>query len=316
MDPTRTATALKYGSDRGGSGILVRAGQRVGTWGSQTTNHVQRSSTKSFGSVLLGLALKDVKLGLDTAVQPILPELGVPQSTAKATAWLSKIIVRHLATHTSGFDKPGGIEPVLYQPGTGWFYSDGAANWFADLLTVSYMLDRGTLMRSRVLKPMGIAYDKLVWRTNANRPHTLRGVERREFGSGISTRVDVMARFGLMLLRDGRWKTAQILPAATYPDLAGRPADGLSGLPCLDPDPKKCPGAPKQYGILFWTNGDGHFPDMPHDAYWAVGQGTSFILVIPSLDIVVARTGPKWTGPGNVHLTDPFFTLVSEAVNQ
>src|SRR3954466_12993241 len=28
MDPTWTAAALKYGSDRGGSGILVRAGQR------------------------------------------------------------------------------------------------------------------------------------------------------------------------------------------------------------------------------------------------------------------------------------------------
>ena len=114
MDPTRTAAALKYGRDRGGSGILVRAGQRVGTWGSQTTNYILRSSTKSFGAVLLGLALKDGKLGLDTAVQPILPELGVPQSTAKATAWLSRITVRHLATHTSGFDKPGGIEPVLY----------------------------------------------------------------------------------------------------------------------------------------------------------------------------------------------------------
>src|SRR3954468_14157866 len=73
MDLTRTATALKYGSDRGGSGILVRAGQRVGTWGSQTTNYILRSSTKSFGSVLLGLALKDVKLGLDTAVHRYSP---------------------------------------------------------------------------------------------------------------------------------------------------------------------------------------------------------------------------------------------------
>ena len=199
----------------GGSGILVRAGQRVGTWESQTTNYILRSSTKSFGAVLLGLALKDGKVGLDTVVQPMLPELGVPQSTAKATAWLSRITVRHLASHVSGF---------------------------------------------------------------------------------------------------GRWKTTQILPA-TFPDLEGRPADGLSNLPCQDPDPKKCPGATKQYGILLWTNGDDHVPNMPHNAYWAVGQGTSFILVILSLDIVAARAGPEWTGPSNVHLMDPFFTLVSDAVN-
>ena len=59
----------------GGSGILVRAGQRVGTWESQTTNYILRSSTKSFGAVLLGLALKDGKVGLDTVVQPMLPKL-------------------------------------------------------------------------------------------------------------------------------------------------------------------------------------------------------------------------------------------------
>ena len=62
-------------------------------------------------------------------------------------------------------------------------------------------------MRSRVLAPMGIGNSELVWRSNAYRPKTLSvggsAVERREFGSGISTSVDVMAKFGLMLLRDG-----------------------------------------------------------------------------------------------------------------
>ena len=203
---------------------------------------------------------------------------------------------------------------MQFAPGSGWFYSDGGANWLADLLTVSYMTDLRAVMRSRVLKPMCIANDKLVWRTNIYRPHTLRNVERREFGSGISTSVDVMARFGLMLLRDGRWKTTQILPP-TFADLAGHPADGLGTLPRLDPDPRKCPGANKQYGLLFWTNGDGHVPDLPHDAYWAVGQGTTFILVAPSLDIVAARAGPDWPGPSNMHLTDAYFSLVSQAVN-
>ena len=270
------------------------------------------------GAILLGLALKDGKLGaqgLDTLVQPSLPELGVPQSTSKAKAWLSQITVRHLASHTAGFDKPGGFEPVLFQPGTGWFYSDGGANWLADLLTVSYMQDLQTLLRSRVLAPMGIANDKLVLaEQQLSAAYAARRGAARVCFQGISASVDVMARFGLMLLRDGRWKATQIL-TATFPDQAGSPAAGLASLPCLDPDPKKCPGANKQYGTLFWTNGDGHVPDLPHDAYWAVGQGTSFILVVPSLDIVAARAGPDWPGPIDKHLTDPYFTLVSKAVN-
>ena len=242
MDPARTAAALAYGRDRGGSGILVRAGQRVGGWGDPAARYILRSTTKSFGAVLLGLAFQDGKFGLDTPVQAWLPELGVPQATAEATAQLSQITVRHLAGHTAGFAKPGGFEPLLFPPGTAWFYSDGGANWLADLLTVGYMTDLQTLLRTRVLAPMGIGDKHLVWRRNAYRPPMLRGVERREFGSGISTSVDVMARFGLMLLRDGRWQTTQILPAG-FAALAGHPADGLGSVPCLDPDPKKCPGA-------------------------------------------------------------------------
>ena len=314
MDPARTAAAIAYGRDRGGSGILVRAGQRVGGWGDPAARYILRSTTKSFGAVLLGLAFQDGRLGLDTPVQTWLPELGVPQATAEATAWLSQITVRQLANHTAGFAKPGGFEPLLFPPGTAWFYSDGGANWLADLLTVSYMTDLQTLLRSRVLAPMGIGDEQLVWRRNAYRTPTLRGVERREFASGISTSVDVMARFGLMLLRDGRWQFAQILPP-TFPDQAGRPGDGLGNLPCLDPDPKKCPGATNQYGILFWTNGDGHVPDLPLDAYWAAGQGTSFILVVPSLDLVAARAGPTWPGPSDANLMNPFFSLVSQAAN-
>ena len=107
MDPARTAAALTYDRDRGGSGILIRGGKRVGSWGSQTAKYILRSTTKSFGAVLLGLALKDAKLDLDELVQPTLPELGVPQATSQTKTWLSQITVFHLATHTAGFAKPG-----------------------------------------------------------------------------------------------------------------------------------------------------------------------------------------------------------------
>ena len=66
----------------------------------------------------------------------------------------------------------------------------------------------------------------------------------------------------------------------------------------------------KQYGLLFWTNTDGHIPDAPRDAYWAAGQGTSFILVIPSQDIVAARAGPDWALGEAEH----YVGLVADAV--
>ena len=94
-------------------------------------------------------------------------------------------------------------------------------------------------------------------------------------------------------LRDGQWKTTRILPAV-YPTLAGGPRSN------------------RHYGLLFWNNADGAMAGVPVDAYWSLGLGDSFILVIPSLDIVVARAGPRW---GGRNVVAPFFTKVAAVVN-
>ena len=293
MDPTRTATALSYGSRRAGSGILIRDGKRFGHWGSQSAIYALRSTTKSIGSILIGIAIKEKRIILDNLLTGRVPSFGVPPQTNLANGWLPGITVRQLATQTAGFAKTGGFGQLLFEPGTGWYYSDGGPNWIADLLTVKFSQDLQTVLRTRVLAPLGIRNDQVVWRRNAYRPPTLQGFERREFGSGISTSVDVMARLGLMLLREGTWRTTRIVPA-DYVAEAGAHAGWLDRVRCLDPDLCGASPSSRRYGLLFWTNADGHIPVLPHDAYWAAGQGTSFILVIPSLDIVAARAGPGW----------------------
>ncbi|MFL5334578.1 MAG: serine hydrolase domain-containing protein [Geminicoccaceae bacterium] len=320
MDQTRTTTALNYGKARLGSGNLIRAGKLVGSWGGQATTYDIKSVTKSIGSILIGVAIKDKRITFDTKPNAYVPNFATPPTSNLDHGWPSLITVRQLATQTAGFEKTGGFGALLFQPGTGWSYSDGGPNWLADLLTLRFSQDLRTVLRSRVLTPMHLGYDKVVWRTNAYRPHTLGGFERREFGSGISTSVDVMARLGLMLLRDGRWQTTQILPAAytdaagikhpSYADEAGTHPSWLDKVACLDPD--ACTTAPrtKQYAFMFFTNADGHIANAPRDTYWAAGLGTSFIVVIPSLDIVSARAGPSWADGEAEH----YVSLVAQAV--
>jgi CubicO group peptidase (beta-lactamase class C family) len=166
-------------------------------------------------------------------------------------------------------------------------------------------------MRQRVLAPMGIPDDRLAWRRNKYRSDTLRNnVVRREFGSGISTDVDVMARIGVMLLRGGRWQSTQIL---TREDVARATTHRpwLSSVRCISTSEEPCGVPPPNdgYGFLFWTNTDGQYAEMPRDAFFSYGLYDSFILVLPSLGIVVARAGPSWRGNNAT-----FFNMVGGAV--
>jgi CubicO group peptidase (beta-lactamase class C family) len=312
VDPHRLAAALVYGRQRGGSGLIARNGYRIASWGSQAQLYDLKSTTKSIGAILLGVALRHGKVTLDTAVQPLLPELGLSSASDVDAGWLPRITVEQLATHTGGFDKPGGFGPLLFEPGSRWFYSDGGTNWLADLLTVRFQNDLLAVLRNRVLGDLGIGPAMLRWRSHLYRPATLRGLPRRELGSGVFASVDAMARLGILMARGGRWRTKQILPMQ-FAAATGLVAASVRDLTLHDP--AKYPGASRRYGLLWWTNGEGALADVPTDARWAWGLNDSFILVVPSLDLVVSRAGPAWASPwGGPESLQPFFRKVTAAV--
>jgi CubicO group peptidase (beta-lactamase class C family) len=75
------------------------------------------------------------------------------------------------------------------------------------------------------------------------------------------------------------------------------------------------PGANRHYGLLFWNNGNGAMASVPSDAYWSWGLGDSFILVVPSKRLVVARAGPAWHSPWGLFPTlQAFFKSVCAAI--
>ncbi len=202
------------------------------------------------------------------------------------------ITLKHLATQTAGFEKPGGYGKLLFEPGTNWFYSDAGPNWLAECLTLAYRRDMDELLFERVFMPLGITRNDLRWRKNQYRDHELEGIVRREFGSGIHANVDAMARIGLLYLREGEWDGQRILPvefvrqvSTTLPEVVG--------LPGHEQDASH-PQASRHYGLLWWNNADGTLEDVPRDAYWSWGLYDSLIVVIPSLDMVVSRAGEGW----------------------
>lgn len=279
-----------------GSGMIVRHGRLVHSWGDIDTRLEVKSVTKSMGGIALGLAVDEGKISLADKAIDKMPTFGVPPDI-NATKGRELITISQLATHTAGFPKLGGFEELTFQPGTTWAYSDGGLNWLADVLTEVYNQDLSPLMATRVWSVLGVGADDITWRTNFFRPEPRASnpsLKYRELASGISTNVNAMARVGLLFLRRGMWKDQRIL-SEQFIDIVQTPRPENAGLVQPPDEAADYPNATRDYGVLWWTNKSGLMANVPQDAYWAWGLGEALIVVIPSLDLVIARNGGQAT---------------------
>jgi len=158
----------------------------------------------------------------------------------------------------------------------------------------------------------------MAWRDNAYRPSKIQGIPRREFGSGISANVDAMSRIGLLYLREGEWSGDRIIPTS-FVRLVQKPVPQVVGLPEFTPTVSRHASvgdASAHYGLLWWNNADATLKKVPRDTYWAWGLYDSLIVVIPSLDIVVARAGQSFEGDRSDHygVLRPFLEPIARSV--
>lgn len=124
-----------------------------------------------------------------------------------------------------------------------------------------------------------------------------------------------MARFGLLLLNEGKWNNNQLLQDTAYF------RQMISSSQNLNP----------AYGYLSWLNGKNSFiqpglsisfpgaivPDAPSDMYMAAGKNEQRIYVVPSLDLVVVRQGNA-AGPPALALSgfdDELWQLLNRVIN-
>lgn len=315
MEESKLSQAREYALTGSGSGYIIRHGKLVMSWGDPKKRYDLKSTTKSIGVTALGLAIMDGKIGLTDKARKYHLTLATPPASNAETGWPDNITILHLATQTAGFEKPGGYGKLLFEPGTKWHYSDAGPNWLAECITLLYKRDLKELMFERVFSPIGIGEADLTWRKNAYRPAEINGIPRREFGSGISANVDAMARIGYLYLRGGEWNGKQIIPKS-FVDRARTTVPEVVGLP--EWDAEQYGNASDHYGLLWWNNADGTLGGVPRDAYWSWGLYDSLIVVIPSLDVVVARAGKSWQRSWDSHyaVLKPFFEPICASVSK
>ena len=293
----------------------------------RTRKHYTASLAKAVvGGVSLALAIDDGLVDPDEAACKYI------------AAWQddprkSKIIIRHLATHSSGLedahipgkshDELGGwkgkfwkrkpdpftmardLSPVLFEPGSNFAYSNPGMAMLAYAVTAalrdSPARDIRTLLSERIMGPIGVPDAE--WSCGYGQTYTVDGLPLVANWGGGSYSPNAVARVARLLLRKGNWQGRQLIrPEIVDLILAD------AGMPT----PRRLlPQGPfPRSGLGWYVNSDKVWPNVPRDAFAGSGAGNQVVLVVPSLDLIVVRNGEQlepdnfWGGLVE-HLFDP-----------
>lgn len=277
--------------------VIIKDGQTVCK--KYFRNHIRYdlinsySVAKSFMSAILGIAIMENKLSLDDRVSDYVK----PPLSGEGVNAVTDLKVRHIATMTSGLDynwyrdytvmrdKDSWLEfiqtlSIKYPPGTKWEYS-------VDPDLLSAVIEKAVgkplweYVNEKLLGPIGIT-DGFYWARDAS---------GMLLGDGyIFSTTENYARFGQLFLENGKWKGREVIPEE-WITLSTSPAG-------VNPD----------YGYLWWTK---DFEGLPEDLYYAYGGHGQFIVVIPSTEMVIIRTG---SGP-NDPITEFLPTMIRKVLN-
>ena len=111
-------------------------------------------------------------------------------------------------------------------------------------------------------------------------------------GGGIFINAVDQARFGLLFLRNGKWKNQQLI-SEKWVKAAHQPS---------------VPN--KTYGYMWWINSDQRWKDVSPEIYFAAGFGGNYIVIDNENDLVVVT---RWMDDGKM---GEFMKLVAQSVNQ
>jgi CubicO group peptidase (beta-lactamase class C family) len=156
------------------------------------------------------------------------------------------------------------------KPGGGYSYATAAAHIASMIVRHVSGMELQEYVRKRLAEPLGWGRWGYAYRQAKEITHT-------PGGGGIALRPTDMARFGYLLLREGRWQGRQLVPAE-FVRACGR----------------KSPYNPHSpYSLQFDVNTDGQIRELPRDAFWKSGSGGHVLYVVPSLDLVVWKLGGR-----------------------
>ena len=173
--------------------------------------HTMYSCSKTFVGIAVGLAIEDNRLRLDDRIAAIFPEL-LPDSVSKD---LADMTVRHLLTMASGV-KPDWnmrsrgkewirtfLSKPVKEPGTQYAYDSMVSYMLAAVVQKVTGKKLTEYLQERVFTPMNVT--EWAWEESPEGVNT--------GGWGVHIQPESLAKFGQLILNEGRWEGKQLVPA-------------------------------------------------------------------------------------------------------
>jgi CubicO group peptidase (beta-lactamase class C family) len=280
---------------------VVRHGKLAGEWyfngtGPDTAQQVF-SVTKSVTSTLVGIAQDDGDLRIRRSAARYIPQWrGTPAAAVTIRDLLSNDSGRQWST-TIDYDQlirspdqtafATGLAQQ-HRPGTVWAYNNSAIQTLQPVLAKATGREVTAFAQERLFGPLQMAHTRMATDLAGN----------AQTYAGVTSTCRDLARFGLLMLRHGRWGARPIVSRSWVAQATGRSSTPMNAA----------------YGYLWWLNRYGVVsdplsettletardpntprsrlvPGAPRNTFWAIGLGNQVVQVDPGTDTVVVRLG-------------------------
>ena len=233
------------------------------------------SVQKSLVSILVGMAQEKGLLDIHEPVSRYIDSGWSRMNSVRE----QQITLYHLLSMTTGMDNRLNL---VSEPGGEWSYNTPAYHYLKKVLKAVTQQSLHTLTKQWITKPLGMKSTSWIDRIYMNLPD---GTPM----SSLHTNVRDLARFGLLILTEGKWAGNTIFKDKAYLK------EALSSSQDINP----------AYGYLWWLNGKSHYMlprakykrkgyrirTAPPDLVAAFGVKAQKLYIVPSLSLVVARRG-------------------------
>ena len=295
--------------ERGGpAGLILKNGYIVVQWGDINRVDMTNSVTKSFLSTIAGLAIDErlIKNVTDKVNTYVWDGTYTGQHNSKIT-WDNLL---NQSSDWSGtlFDlqdwadrppKEGSIDDwknrKLNEPGTVFKYNDVRVNVLAYSLLQVWRKPLPMVLKEKIMDRIGASttwrwfgYDNSFVNIDGIMMQSVSGGGHHGGGLFIST-LD-QARFGLLFLRNGKWKSQQLISEKWVKAVHRSSASN------------------KDYGYMWWINSNKNWKDVSTEIYYANGAGGNYIVIDNEHDLVVVT---RWIDDSKM---GEFMYLVEQSI--